>query len=180
MAEKLEKVYADALFELALEENSLDIVFEEMEFVLQVMNENEDYLKLLSVPTVSENDKKAMLSEAFEEKLCDTVFNFLNVLCDNGRINRFAAIADEFKKMYNGHNGIIEVVCTTTEPLSESLREKLVQKLSKVSGKKIVLIEKTDKSIIGGIVLNYNNTKIDASIKNRLDNMRQQIDSIIA
>ena len=180
MAGKLEKVYADALFELAVEENTLDTVAEEMETVAGIMNENSDFLKLLSAPTVSDKDKKSMLSKAFEGRISDTVFNFINVLCDNGRIKYLIAISQQFKDMYNDKNGILEVIVTTTMPLSDNLREKLVLKLEKISSKKIQLVEKIDTSIMGGIVLNYNNTQIDASVKKRLDTMRQQIDSIIA
>lgn len=180
MAGKLEKVYADALFELAIEENNLDTVAAEMETVSKIMSENEDFVKLLSAPTVPDKDKKSMISKAFEGRICDIVFNFMNVLCDNGRIKYFCAVSARFKEMYNEKNGILEVCATTTMPLSENLREKLVLKLEKISGKKIQLVEKIDASIMGGIVLNYNNTQIDASVKKRLDDMRQQIDSIIA
>ena len=180
MAGKLEKVYADALFELAVEDNTLDTVAEEMEAVAGIMNENSDFLKLLSAPTVSDKDKKSMLSKAFEGRISDNVFNFINVLCDNGRIKYLIAISQQFKDMYNDKNGILEVIVTTTMPLSDNLREKLVLKLEKISSKKIQLVEKIDTSIMGGIVLNYNNTQIDASVKKRLDTMRQQIDSIIA
>jgi len=121
-----------------------------------------------------------MISKAFEGRVCETVFNFMNVLCDNGRFKYFNAVASEFKEMYNEKNGILEVCATTTMPLSENLREKLISKLEKVSGKKIQLVEKIDASIMGGIVLDYNNTQINASVKKRLDDMRQQIDSIIA
>lgn len=180
MAGKLEKVYADALFELAVEDNALDTVAEEIEAVSGIMKENADFLKLLSAPTVSDEDKKSMLSKAFEGKISDVVFNFINVLCDNGRIKYLIAISQQFKEMYNEKNGILEVTVTTTIPLSENLRKKLILKLEKISSKKIRLVEKIDTSIMGGIVLKYNNTQIDASVKKRLDTMRQQIDSIIA
>ncbi len=180
MAGKLEKVYADALFELAVEDNTLDTVADEMEAVSGIMNENMDFVKLLSAPTVPDKDKKSMISKAFEGRISETVFNFMNVLCDNGRIKYFTAIAQQFKDMYNEKNGILEVIVTTTMPLSDNLREKLILKLEKISSKRIQLVEKIDTSIMGGIVLNYNNTQIDASVKKRLDTMRQQIDSIIA
>lgn len=180
MAGKLEKVYADALFELALEEDILDTVAAEIDAVSKIISENTDFVKLMSAPTVPEKDKKAIISNAFEGKISETVFNFMNVLCDNGRFKYFCSVATEFKEMYNEKNGILEVCATTTMPLSKNLREKLILKLEKISGKKIQLVEKIDASIMGGIVLNYNNTQIDASIKKRLDSMRQQIDSIIA
>lgn len=180
MAGKLEKVYADALFELAIENNTLDEIYDEMIAVCNVLNKNPDFVKLLGIPTVSNEDKKSLISNCFEGKVCDTVFNFLNVLCDNGRFKYYLSITDEFKALYNDKNGILEVEVITTSSFSDNLKQKLLEKLSKNSGKKIILNEKIDSSIMGGIVLKYNNTQIDASVKARLDNMRQQIDSIIA
>ena len=59
------------------------------------------------------------------------------------------------KELYEKHNNIIEVTAVTAMPLSERLRDKLVAKLEAVSGAKIVLVEKVDKSLMGGIVLRY-------------------------
>lgn len=180
MAGAIENVYADALFELAEEQNALEETMSELEGISAVLEAAPEFVKLMDVPTISEAEKKKIISEAFENKISETVFSFLNVLSDNGRIRYFAPISDRFKEMYNEKNNILEVTATTTSPLSDALREKLTAKLAALSGKKIVLIEKTDSSIIGGIVLNYGNTRLDASVKTRLENMRRSIDSIIA
>lgn len=180
MAGNLEKVYADALFELAEEQNILDSVCEELVAVSYILSENSEFVKLVQAPTVSADEKKALISAAFENKVCETVFNFINVLSEKGRMKYFTNIAGKFKEMYNEKNNILEVTAVTAAPLSETLRTKLVDKLTKASEKKIVLKEKTDKSIMGGIILNYGNSQMDASVKTRLENMRRQIDSIIA
>ena len=81
--------------------------------------------------------------------------------------------------MYYDKKNILEVTATTVQPLSEKLREKLVQKLEGASGKSIILHEKQDKSILGGIVLRYGNTQIDSSVRTKLDKIKAQIDSAI-
>lgn len=68
----------------------------------------------------------------------------------------------------------------TAMPLSERLRNKLVAKLEAVSGAKIVLVEKVDKSLMGGIVLRYSDTEIDGSVRTKLDDIKAQIDGVIA
>lgn len=180
MAGSVENVYADALFQLAEEDGSLDTVMSELELVASVLKENPEFVKLMDVPTVSADEKKQMISAAFESRVSQLVFSFLNVINDHGRIRYFSDIFENIKEMYNDKNNILEVTVITTVTLSDSLREKLVEKLSALSGKKIVLVEKTDKNIMGGIVLNYKNTRLDASVKMRLENMRRSINSIIA
>ena len=81
--------------------------------------------------------------------------------------------------MYYQKKNILEVTATTVQPLSDKLRKKLVDKLQSVSGKTVILHEKLDKSILGGIVLRYANTEIDSSVKTKLDNIKAQIDRII-
>ena len=86
MAGTLENVYADALFEIAEEENSLDITMDELSGLAEIFDGNPELVKLMDVPTVSIQEKKKILSGIFENKVSQTVFNFLNVLADNGRI----------------------------------------------------------------------------------------------
>jgi F-type H+-transporting ATPase subunit delta len=84
-----------------------------------------------------------------------------------------------FKQMYYDKKNILEVTATTTVPMTAALRQKLTDKLEKVSGKSVILHEKLDKSILGGIVLRYGNTQIDSSVKTKLDKIKAQIDSAI-
>ena len=89
-------------------------------------------------------------------------------------------ITDSYKEKWYEKENIAEVTVTTCSPLSDALRKKLVKKLEDVYKKKVVLEEKTDSSLIGGIVVNYGNTMLDGSVKNRLDSIQKQIKGIIA
>ncbi len=180
MAGKISQVYATALFELASESDKLSVFNEELLALKSVFSQNPDFIKLLSAPTMSDSQKYDMLSKAFEGKVEKDIYNFLRLLCDNGRIDSFIAIAEDFAQMYNEHMNILEVTAITSIPMSQGLKQKLIAKLEQVSSKKITLIEKVDKSIMGGIVLSYNNTRIDSSVATKLEKMKSQINSIIA
>lgn len=180
MAEKISQVYAKALFELGEESHRLDSFYEELKALEALFSENPDFLKLLWAPTITAEEKKQMLSTTFEGKLDKDIYNFLRLLCDNGRIDSFMAIYADFAQMYNEYKNILEVTAITSVALSQSLKQKLIAKLEQVSSKKITLIEKVDKSIMGGIVLSYNNTLIDNSVATKLEKMKSQINSIIA
>ncbi len=180
MAVLLEKTYADALFQLAVEDNSLDETYKELNQITDIFKDNADYLKVLCVPTVNAKDKLESLSKVFEGKISVFLYNFLGVLIDKNRISLIHKINSEFTDMYNDKNGILEVIVTTINPLNLTIKEKLIKKLELISSKSIILIEIIDPSILGGIVLSYKNTQIDASVKSKLDNIRAQIDSIIA
>ena len=180
MAETLERVYATALFELCCENDCLAEVYDEFGQIKDVLADNDEYVKLLSSPLVANEDKHEILDKTFGGKVSDMFFDFLCVLSDKGRVSAYDAIFGEFKSMYNKHMNILEVKVTTSEKMSDNIRQKLVDKLSSVTGKSIVLDEGIDKSLLGGIIVKYENTEIDSSVKGKLDKLKRQIDSTIA
>lgn len=179
MTGSFEYNYAEALFELALENDCLESVYEEFLSVIQIFDANPDFVKFLNLPTVEWEEKEEIIAKAFGEDLSPVMFNFLNVTAKKGRAKSMPLIFSEFKALYNEKMNILEVTATTAIPLNDSLRKKLVKKLSAVSGKKIVLKERVDISIIGGIVLSYNNTEIHASVRDKLEKLKAQINSIV-
>lgn len=180
MKGSLEANYAEALFELCKERDNLDEVHSELLWLNDVIENNGELVKFLNAPTVEPSDKKNVLKNVFENELSKTSFDFLCVVADKKRIKYLSKIIESFNALYNNENNILEVTAITTVPLSVTIKEKLIKKLESVSKKTIVLSEKIDKSIIGGIVIEYNNTQIQGSIKHRLDELRDRINSVIA
>lgn len=171
--------YAEALFELSCEQDCLEQTFEELGVLAEVFNQNPDLIKFFNLPTVEWPEKEQVIIDAFKDKLSGLTYNFLSVVALKGRSGGFCEIYSAFKDLYNQKMNILEVTVSTAEPMSDRIKEKLIQKLSIISGKNIALREKTDKSILGGIVLSYNNTVLSGSIKDRLDKLKAQIDSIV-
>ncbi len=180
MAGMVEKTYAEAVFSLGKEQNCLETLCTEIFETAEIFGENPDFIKLLSSPTISLAEKKTSLEKIFGGKISEYAMNFLFVVTEKNRASSFVGIADCLKSLYNDYNGIIEVKVTTAEPMSDALKQKLIAKLESVSGKKITLVEKTDKSIIGGIILDYDNVRMDSSVKNRIEGIRASVKSIIA
>lgn len=175
-----EKNYSNAIYELSQEENCVQSTYDELSYLADVMNENPDFVKVLSLPTISMSEKNGIISDVFNGKLSELVFNFLKVLTKNSKIILIPKIFCEYKNRFYEQQGILEITATTTEPLESEQRQRLIARLERISDKRVILIEKLDLSIIGGIVLSYGNTKLDSSIKTRIDSMRKQINSIIA
>ncbi len=180
MAEKLERVYAEALFELCCEEYCLKDTFDELSSLNDIFKSNEDFIGLLSSPLLSEDEKNEVISNVFNGEVSKLTLNFLCVLSAKKRMNFFTGIYDEFKVMYLEETGILEVNITTAAEISANSREKLIHKLEKVTGKKIILNQKIDKSLLGGIKVQYGDKEIDSSVKSKLDDLKKQINSTIA
>lgn len=185
MAESVGKIYGTALFELCCEQDSLENTYEEFKAVKELLydsgsEDSSDLVKLLSSPLISGQDKTGCLDAVFKGRISDMTLDFLCLVADKGRFGRLCEIFGEFGQMYNNKMGILEAEAITAEPLSQKLRDELIAKLTKTTGKKVSLTQKTDKSLIGGIIVRYGNTEIDGSVKTRLEKLKTQINGVIA
>ncbi|MBR6101577.1 MAG: ATP synthase F1 subunit delta [Ruminococcus sp.] len=180
MAESVKNVYAEALFQLCEERGITAEADEELDGIRELFSANEEYTRLLSSPLVGFDEKKKLLSAAFEGKVSDTVFDFLCVVTEKGRAGFTAEICREFRRLFYIKQGILEVSVVTAMPLSEALADKLKAKLESTLNKKIIMHTEVDKGLIGGIIVRYEGAELDSSVRGRLDRLKSQIDGIIA
>lgn len=182
MAETVGKVYSTALFELCTEQDKLEKVFSDYSEFEALMKNSEcaDYLRFLASPLISGQEKSDSIKAVFGDKIDALLLDFLCLTAEKNRADKLDEIYGEFRKMYNDKLGLLEVTAVTAQPMTAELRDRLTDKLGKTTGKRIVLTEEIDKSIIGGIIVRYGNTELDSSVKTRLDNLKAQITNTIA
>lgn len=180
MAGSVEKVYARALLEIASEDKNAGELDEELNAAAEIFSDNPELTKALSAPTITEKEKLSLLENIFGGRISETAFNFLCVLTEKNRIKHLVPIVKEFRKGYYEMSGISEVTVTTAVPLKAQAREKLTEKLQKMYGSRIILVEKTDPSIVGGMIVSCGDSMLDGSVKTKLENMHKQIKDMIA
>lgn len=180
MAGSVEKVYAGALLEIAHEDNSAKELDEELNAVAAIAEENPELIKALGSPALTDGEKQGLINNIFKGRISETSLNFLCLLTQKGRIKYLPRIAAEFRKGYYADNNISEVTVTTAVPLKPDAREKLSAKLQKMYGGRIILKEKVDPSIMGGMIVSRGDSMLDGSVRTKLDNMHKQIKDMIA
>ncbi|MGN0642409.1 MAG: F0F1 ATP synthase subunit delta [Huintestinicola sp.] len=180
MPGSVEKVYSEALLEIAEENGSLSELDEELNALVTVFEANPELTDVLSTPTVSDAEKLELIENVFKGRVSETAFNFLCVLTEKGRCRYLGSIAKAFRKSFYDISGIVEVTVTSTRPLTDSAREKLKAKLEKKYGKKVIMTEKVDMSIMGGLVVTCGDSMLDGSVKTKLEEMHKQIKDMIA
>lgn len=171
MAAEVAKVYANALFELYLESGDDDSIYKNLNEIAGVFRDHPDLVSLLSAPLITSEEKISVVSKIFEDN--GLVYDYLCLLCDKGRAGYFTEITDVFNAKYNEYKNIADVLVITSIPLTETLREKLVKKLEGSLKKTILLTEKTDPSIIDGMIIEYDNKRIDNSVRSKLEELRR-------
>lgn len=179
MAELISKTYASSLFE-AVEASKItntDSISEELVALKEIFAQHPDYVKLFSSPSWGKGEKHKLLDETFEGKLSNYTLNFLRLLVDNGRFASITSIVDAYIKIHEANSGIMQITAITATALDADLKEKLINKLNAVTGKKVTLNTYVDKSVIGGIKLRYDNSEIDATVSSKLDELKHIITS---
>lgn len=182
MNDKAEKVYAEAFFELCLEEapDRLGDILGELGALDGIFTENGDFVKLLGTPTVPVDEKLGMMKDIIADgNISELTGNLLCVLTERGRMGCFCGIVKQFRDLYNEHFKIAEITVTSSSPLSEQMRDKITAKMSEVTGKTVSIKEKVDPEIIGGIVIDYGSTRYDGSIRARLSGLRKELGGVI-
>lgn len=169
------KVYSDALFQLSKEENLLDTIYEDLTECSKIFKSQDEFLKILSSPIVTTSEKVSMLKAVFYNHCNDLSFNFMCLLAEKNRIGLFCDIQRDFSKRYYEFNNVLQVDVITCIPLTEKLRNGIIERLSKETGKDVTIVETVDKSILGGVVLKYGNTIVDGSIKSRVKDLSKHL-----
>ncbi|MCI6888616.1 MAG: ATP synthase F1 subunit delta [Ruminococcus sp.] len=166
--------YAEAVFELAEESDCLDDICYELSTIAEIFSSNPELTQLLILPTLSKEERISVLQQVFS-KTSGMLLDFLCLLTERGRINYICEIEKVFRKLYNQKNNIEEVTVTTGVELTEDERLRLTVKLQNKLNKRIKLIEKINKDIIGGVQLKYGDTLIDNSISSRIGSIAKEL-----
>ncbi len=169
------KVYAEALFELSCAQQTEKIVHEELEQIKIILNKNPGFLPLLTNPSISIDEKIAIIDNVFAKDLSETTLNFIKLLCQKRRIYWIVAVQTEFEKMYNEKYDIVSVIVKTAIPLKETLLEKLKLKLEQVMSKSVHVETAVDANILGGIVLEYANYTVTSTVRDKLDDIKANL-----
>lgn len=175
MSTEIGSVYANALFSLAQEQGDavLRQTRQDLRQCAVLFSLYPDFGRLLSLPTLSLNTRCDIAQKAFGSE--DLVSRLLVLLIDHNRIPYVGEIADAFDARMLDYERTAEVLVTTAVPMTPDQLERLSQKLSAKFQKTIRIKERIDRSMIGGVIVQYGDTRIDNSLKLRLEALRTQL-----
>ena len=169
---ELAREYGDGLYALAEEENLTAGVLEQMQALKACFREQPDFLRLLSNMSLSKEERVRILDGALRGQVHPYVLNFLKILCERGALSEYEGCVAAYTALYNQAHGITEASVTTAAPLGNDQRKRLVEKLSAMTGRTVVLSEKVDPALLGGVLLEMNGKRYDNTVRRRLDGIR--------
>jgi F-type H+-transporting ATPase subunit delta len=172
--EEIAQVYARSLFEVAKEEHLLDTVREQLGAFTDALNDNREVAIFFFSPYFATDEKKAGLARMLTG--AEPIFmNFLEALLERHRMPAIFRIRVAYEQMWEEENRLLPVQVTSAVKLDEQTVNSIGERIGQQTGRKIELSSEVDDGIIGGIVLRVGNVILDASIRNRLEQLRKQV-----
>ncbi|MCR5609069.1 MAG: F0F1 ATP synthase subunit delta [Lachnospiraceae bacterium] len=179
MAKLISKVYADALFELAVENNNIDNIALEIANVKSAIDENEELIKVLNHPKIIKEEKIALVNNIFKGRVSDEVAGFIVSIVDKDRYNYFDEIFEYFLGLVKEYKGIGVAYVTSAIELSDAQKKSITEKLIQTTRyKEFEINYSVDKKLIGGLVIRIGDRVVDSSIKTKIEQMSRELNSL--
>ena len=166
--------YAKAIYQYALEQKEENRLREELRILSERFFSVPMLNKALDDPTVSSAVKIEVLTTASGQKISDTCEQVIQLIVKNGRAHYMQSIALMYDKVYRKAKNRVILKLITTEPVSGEMKQKLID-LVKKNDEQVDFVAKTDKDIIGGFILEIEDIRVDACIKNQLNQLRLEL-----
>jgi F-type H+-transporting ATPase subunit delta len=170
---KSSKRYAQAVFQIAIENNNLEIWQQNLTAIAELMSQT-DFASLLDNPKVPFIIKAEIARNTLGE-IDPLALNFAFLLISKNKSSQADQIKDEFHNLVNEYQGIKYTEITTAISVDERDKEKLKQRLETIIGSKISIRYSVDPTILGGIIARFNGSLLDGSVRNNLEMLRKSL-----
>ncbi|HEV7750159.1 MAG: F-type H+-transporting ATPase subunit delta [Baekduia sp.] len=172
--EEIAQVYARSLFEVAKEHDKLDVVREQLGQFADALNDNRELSIFFFSPYFNTAEKKDGLGRVLEGA-DDVVANFLSLLIENHRMPAIFRLRREFEVLWEEENKLLPVTITSAVALDEATVKSIGDAIGRQTGQQVELTSNVDPDVLGGLVVRVGNSILDASIRNRLENLRRSV-----
>jgi F-type H+-transporting ATPase subunit delta len=172
--EELAQVYARSLFDAAKEQSKLDVLREQLSQFADALESNRDLQVFFFSPYFSTKEKQDALHRLLVDP-DELLVNFLELLIENHRMPVIFRIRRTYEHLWEQENRLLPVEITSAIELDDATTDSVAQRIGESTGRRVTLTTRVDPSIIGGIVVRVGNSILDASIRNRLEQLRRHV-----
>ena len=172
--EEIAAVYARSLFEVAKEQDKLDLVREQLGAFADALDETRELQVFFFSPYFSTQEKQDGLDRAVSGA-DPAVVNFLKLLIENHRMPVIFRVRRELDQLWQEENKLLPVQVTSAVELDKGTVKQIGDRIAEQTGRTVDLSADVEPDILGGIVVRVGNSVLDASIRNRLEQLRKQV-----
>lgn len=176
MAKLVSTTYGDALFELAKEQNQVDSFAEEVRVILEVLEQNPDFSKLMNHPKVGRDEKVQIVTDVFDGRACRELAGFLRLIVEKDRYIEVEEILKYFLDRVKEEKGIGVAFVKSATPLKDEQKKQIEKRLLETTGfHQMEMHFSQDETLIGGLVIRIGDKVVDSSIKAKLNELTKQL-----
>src|SRR5215475_951184 len=172
--EEIAAVYARSLFEVAKERDKLDLVREQLGEFADALDATRELQTFFFSPYFSTSEKQDGLDRAVSGA-DPVVVNFLKLLIENHRMPVVFRVRRTYDELWEEENKLLPVRVTSAVELDGKTVDQLRDRIAEQTGRKVDFASEVDPDILGGIVVRVGNQVLDASVRNRLEQLRKQV-----
>jgi F-type H+-transporting ATPase subunit delta len=172
--EEIARVYAEALFEAARDQDKLDPIHEQLDEFADAVAESKDLQVFLFSPYFSSAEKREGIERAVSGAEPELI-NFLELLVEKHRMPAIFRIRDRFDDLWAEANKRLEVTLTSAVELDPAVVKKVGAEIERQTKRTIDLRSEVDEGILGGLRLRVGNMVLDASLRNKLEKLRKEV-----
>ena len=166
--------YAEAAFQLASRDDALDAYDDGLDLAVQVLA-GDEAREIVRNPARPLRERIEFVSGMLERRVPEPVLKLVGLLVERGRIDRLPAVAADYRRLLNRERGVIEAVATAAAPLTSDETVALQRKVAEMTGRTVDLRIEIDESLIGGLTVRVGDTLYDASVRGRLERLRERL-----
>jgi F-type H+-transporting ATPase subunit delta len=172
--EELARVYAESLFQVALEKGKLEVIRDQLGVFADAVAESRDLQVFLFSPYFSSAEKRDGIQRAVTGAEPELV-NFLELLAEKHRMPVIFRIRRRFDELWARENKQLEVRLTSAVELDPQVVERVSAEIERQTDRRIELETEVDREMLGGLVLRVGNMVVDASLRGRLEKLRKEV-----
>lgn len=176
MAKLVSKTYGEALFEIAMEQNRLRELMEEIQVIQKIIDENPEFQKLMKHPGIPKQEKLQVAETVFKGRVSDELEGLLEVVISKERYGDLPAIFAYFIDKVKEQQKIGIAYVTTAVELTAAQKAATEARLLETGGyRKMEMHYSVDAALIGGMVIRIGDRVVDSSIRTKLDGLTKQL-----
>lgn len=172
---RVAKRYAKALFNIALKQDMLASVDDDLKALTYSLSNSESFRRFMSRPEVTPLQKKELLSKTLGDKITGLTSDFVKLLIDKRRDDQLLQIQLEFADLKLNHDNVVRAVIASSEELSDAQKKAIIEKMAAKVGRKLEAEFEVDPHLMGGIKVTYDNYVLDGSVRGHLNKLREKI-----
>ena len=166
--------YAEAAFQVALAEDRLDPWQQDLALAAELLARPE-VEQVVDSPAIPLDRRLAVTDALLNSRISPAALRLVNLLVQRGRANALPRVSDEFTRQLNAHRGVVMATVTSAVPLTDDETAAIRTRVEAMAGSRVELATQVDAGLIGGLTIQIRDQLLDASIRGRLERLRDQL-----